>query len=174
MELTYKGATYPEDSTYEQLIDAYEVPQSVVDDHFRLVRLADALAKVDDFHAQVLRDLTGGATVEERDTWKVKEDAARALIAGSATAGQQSMLALEGKGDDSTAEEIAAIVIAKADAFLTLIGTAAGLRRKARNAVKAAADGAAQYDDVDAAVSTVLTTFKMEADAAIEAFKTAG
>lgn len=113
-----------------------------------------ALQAVDKQHATFMRDLTGNATIEERDTWQSKELAARALVAQVeanataaaanedppqiATLSQIEMLTIEANYRGVTPTELAETIIAKADLFKKLTGLAAGVRAKARAAIKAA------------------------------------
>ncbi|MFI0396040.1 hypothetical protein [Paracoccus jiaweipingae] len=129
-----------------------------------------ALAKIDAEHARYLRALTGGATIEERDTWKPKEEASRAFEAGTATPGQAAMLAAEADGGGITEAELAAKIIAKADAFLALIGVAAGLRAKARAAIMAATDEAVPLDQVSGQITAAFTQLDADAKAAVAQF----
>ena len=129
-----------------------------------------ALARIDAIHAEYLRTLTGGATIEERDTWKSKEEAARAFVADTATNGQSAMIAAEAVGAGVTDAAMAAKVIAKADAFLSLIGVAAGLRAKTRAAITRATDDAIPLENVSAAVEQVFLEMKSEVQAAVAAF----
>ena len=127
-----------------------------------------ALTRVDEEHANYLVTLTGGATVAERDTWKVKEEAARAFEADTATPGQAAMLAAEAQGSGITEAELAATVIAKADAFLALVGVAAGLRAKGRAAIMAATDDAVPLAQVEAKIETVFTQLAQQVQSAVE------
>jgi len=99
-----------------------------------------ALNSVDTQHAALMRTLTGGVTVEERDTWQMKELAARALTDGSATEAQINMLEVEASYLDVSATALTAKIIAKADLFKKLTGLAGGVRGKARAAIKNAKD----------------------------------
>jgi hypothetical protein len=132
-----------------------------------------AMARVDAEHADYLVMLTGGATVAERDTWKVKEEAARAFEAGTATPGQTAMLAAEAQGAGITEAELAATIIAKADAFLALVGVAAGLRAKGRAAIMAATDEAVPLDQVETQIDVVFAQLAQEVQAAITQIQTA-
>jgi hypothetical protein len=128
-----------------------------------------ALARVDEEHADYLVTLTGGATVAERDTWKVKEEAARAFEANTATPGQIAMLAAEAQGAGITEAELAANIIAKAEAFLTLVGVAAGLRAKGRAAITAATDEAVPLGQVTSQIAAVFDQLEQDVQAAIGA-----
>lgn len=127
---------------------------------------AEAIASVNRVHAQFLRDLTGGATIEERDTWKTKEEAARALIADTATEGQAAMLTLEAAGDGTDPLVLAQIIIAKADAFAALIGKAAGLKAKAKAQIAAATAETVPIENVAPALSELLAQLATEAELA--------
>lgn len=137
-----------------------------------------ALQAVDQQHATFMRNLTGNATIEERDTWQSKELAARALVAQIAanaeaassnedppqivTAAQSEMLTIEATYLGTDAATLAATVIGKADLFKKLTGLAAGVRGKARAAIKAAATPEqlqAAVDTAQADVQTALASF---------------
>ena len=112
-----------------------------------------ALSVVEEEHAAFLRQLTGGATIEERDTWNVKEAAARALLDDSATDSQTQMLTLEADGRQEPVANLAALVVAKADQFRTLVGLTAKLRAVARQAVVDATDDSVLISDVPEALA---------------------
>lgn len=152
-------------------VEGGEIPFRA-NDHRVLIREA-ALGRVDEEHANYLVTLTGGATVAERDTWKVKEEAARAFEAGAATPGQTAMLAAEAQGAGITEAELAATIIAKADAFLALIGVAAGLRAKGRAAIMAATDETVPLDQVEGQIEAVFAQLAQEVQAAITQIQTA-
>lgn len=136
----------------------------------REVQRDAALRQIDAAHAAYLRDLTGGATVEERDTWKAKEEVARAYVAGAATSGQAAMLAAEAAGAGLSEADLAAKVIAKADSFLALIGIAAGLRAKACAAIMIAGAEDVPPEDVGARIAAALSQMNEEAGAASAQF----
>lgn len=121
-----------------------------------------ALDRIEQEHASFLVTLTGGSTVAERDTWKVKEEAARAFEAGTASPGQAAMLAAEAQGRSITEVELVAVIIGKADAFLHLIGLAASIRAKARSAIMAATDEAVPLDQVVAQIDAVFAQLAQE------------
>lgn len=100
------------------------------------------LGLIDKNHADLLRSLTGGATIEERDTWQAKELAAEALLIGEADDWQVNMLAAEAGYMEVDPAYLAARVLEKARRFKMLIGVAGGIKSKARAAIKAAADDA--------------------------------
>lgn len=129
-----------------------------------------ANARIGAVHANLLRVATGDATTEERDTWKIQEEAARALDDGVATAGQTSMIDDLAAGAGVTNAEMAAIILAKADAFIALIGAAGKIRAKYRAQVEAAVSDAALSDDeVADALATAMAALNTEADAFLAA-----
>jgi len=122
----------------------------------------EALRNVDAAHATFMRNLTGNATIEERDTWQSKELAARAFEDETATPAQIEMLTIEATYIGTTPDVLATTVITKADQFKKLTGLAAGVRGKARAAIKAATtpqtleDAAAQAQaDVEGALAAL-------------------
>ena len=127
-----------------------------------------ALARIDGEHASFIRMLTGNATIEERDTWKTKEEAARAFLAETATAGQQEMLALEAEGRGERVGALAATIVDKADGFVTLIGLASKLRAQARVAVKEATDDTVPIENVEAAIDAVFVDLSGQVAAAVD------
>lgn len=132
---------------------------------------AEALNHVDKVHAGFLRDLTGNATVEERDTWSIKESAARAIVGGSATEGQQSMLAYEAQGIGIEPLALAEIIIGKAEDFQALIGLAAGVKAKAKAAITQATGDQVPVEQVGPTLEQVFGQISAEIDAAIAQWK---
>jgi hypothetical protein len=128
-----------------------------------------ALLKIDIIHGDYLVTLTGGATVAERDTWKVKEEAARAFDAGAATSGQIAMLEAEASGAGIMKEVLAATILTKADRFLVLIGVAAGIRAESRAAVIAATDETVPLAEVSDRIDQVDAAMRTKAEAAAAA-----
>jgi hypothetical protein len=124
---------------------------------------AKAYALVDVQHAQTLRSMTGNASPEERDTWAPKAMAARAVLAGTADATQQTMIGLEAAEKSVTVEDMAARVLKSSAQFEVLVGRAAAFRAKARAAISAAPDAPA----LDA-VMHVLTAEMRQALAALQ------
>ncbi len=155
VEITEIGISKPEDA-----LDA--APPTPRKD-----QLTDALAQIDAEHARFLRDLTGGATAEERDTWKVKEEAARAMIAGTATQGQTTMITFEADGDGTDPMVLAQTILAKAEAYQTLIGMAAGLKVKAKAAIMGATNEAVLLDQVETQIEVVFTQLAQDMQAAL-------
>lgn len=106
-----------------------------------------ALAEVDRLHAETLRQLTGNATTEERDTWAPKATAARAILAGTADATQTAMLGLEAEVRGIPLKTWAKKVLENSAAFEVLVGKASAFRAKSRKAINESAD----VDALDAA-----------------------
>lgn len=90
---------------------------------------ADVIDAVNSAHAVALRAATGDATPEERDTWPVKAEAARAYIQGDASDPQSRMLVVEAEtvGEDVTA--LAQYIVATDAKFKILVGRMSGVRR---------------------------------------------
>ncbi|KPU83693.1 hypothetical protein JI58_07910 [Marinosulfonomonas sp. PRT-SC04] len=132
---------------------------------------ASALNRIDQEHSKFLLKLTGSATVEERDTWPTKERAARAIAAGTATAGQQAMIGYEAEGSGIEASTLTATIIAKAEAFQALTGMAAGLKAKAKTAIVQATNEAIPIDQVAAAINAVFAEITTATSAAIAQWK---
>ncbi len=157
------------DGTHHTIIDIGEAPPPEALDEEppapRADQRAAALAEVDAIHARYLSAATGNATTEERDTWAIKEAAARAVEDGTATAGQSAMLEAEAVGAGVDVEQLIATIIAKADAFLLFVGRAAGIRAKARAAVRAATDEAVPLDEVSDQVAAAINQLSADAQA---------
>ncbi len=107
----------------------------------------------------------------ERDTWKAKEEAARAYLAGTASDGQAAMLAAEAHGAGVVETDLAAAIIAKADAFLELAGIAAGLRAKARVAINLATSEEVPLAEVKTQIETVFAALTQEVEVAVAQFQ---
>lgn len=150
------------------------VPQNVIDAALRDAITQKALVRVNDTHTMFMRTLTGNATIEERDTWKTKEEAARAMIAGKATDGQTAMITLEAQGDGTDPAQLAATIVAKAEGYQTLIGMAAGLKTKAKAAIAQAVDPALPLDQIEVAIAQVFAQIASESTAAIAQWQSQG
>jgi len=119
-----------------------DIPTDALDEEPDLRTLdavkAEAISTVNFKHAEFLRQLTGNATIEERDTWQAKALAAEAVLAGSASEIQTKMLATEAGLVGETTDALAQKIATKYAAYQKLIGLASGLRRKTENALEAA------------------------------------
>lgn len=125
------------------------------------------MTRINEVHAAFLRDLTGNATIEERDTWKTKEEAARALLAGAASDGQTAMIGFEAAGAGVEPAVLVQTIIAKSEAFQALIGKAAGLRAKAKAAIAQATDETVPLDQVEPALAAIFDQLAAEAETAV-------
>jgi hypothetical protein len=95
-----------------------------------------ALTTIASHHAQALNELTGNATLEERDTWPVKAEAALAWSRGSASEAQINLLTGEAKAMGEEIDDLVAKISARSDAYHALVGMAAGLKRKSEKQVQ--------------------------------------
>ena len=119
-----------------------------------------ALQQIADRHAAIIATLTGNATAAERDTWIVKEQAARDVIAGGTGGGV--IVPVEGE----TALQLARKVVAKAEGFRSLVGLADNFKRRSEKAVESLAlqtlDDLALLSNVLADASTNANAFFTE------------
>lgn len=91
-----------------------------------------AIARVEDV-------LTSGVPLAEKLSWPSKEAAARAVVAGNGSALDVSLLAGESALTGETVEELAARILASADAYRFAVSRMAGIRRGAEARIAAAA-----------------------------------
>jgi len=89
----------------------------------------------------------------ERDSWATKAGAARAFVAGTATAAQTAMLSAESAVTGESDADLAASIITKADAYATFAAAMSGLRRATTMAI----DGAADPGEAQAALGPLMT-----------------
>ena len=118
-----------------------------------------ALATIADKHADMLTIATSGATAAERDTWIVKESAARDVIAGGTGGG-----ALRPVGGETLAQ-LAHKILVKAQGYKMLVGVTDEIRRGAEKSVEALT--LETVDDL-AALDAVLETARQQALAALQ------
>lgn len=117
----------------------------------RVVTRADEIAEI----------ITGAVPLAERLSWPTKEAAARAIIAGTATAEQQAIIGAEAQMTGETAADLAVRVVANATRYMTAAGLIAGQRRK----VLALIDALTVTETIEADVAAILTTAESEAQA---------
>ena len=79
--------------------------------------------------------ITGPIPEAEKASWPAKAEAARALIADTATVAQAAMIEAEARVTGEDTLSLAGTIVAKADAYATLAATLAGLRRHTLRAV---------------------------------------
>lgn len=150
-----------------QDIKAYEPPAPPS----HIEQREEALYKVDQEHAKFLRTLTGNATIEERDTWKTKEEAARAFVNNSASDGQKAMIAYEAQGDKTDLIDLAKSIIVKAEGFQALIGLAAGMKAKAKTAIYQITNEQIPIENVSPGLVQLFEQMSIETDAAVQQWK---
>jgi len=98
-------------------------------------RQEKAIEQIHEMHAEVLETMTGNATVQERDTWPIKQTAAKAFLAGSIDEEDLIMLETEATLAGIPVAKLAATISYKSQVFKQLVGKAAGLRVAGINAV---------------------------------------
>lgn len=130
-----------------------------------------AIQRINQAHATFMRELTGNATIEERDTWKTKEEAARAYLLNTATEGQSMMIELEAQGDGTEPTVLAQIIVARSEGFQKLIGMAAGLKNKAKAAIAQATDETVPIEQVAVALEQVFQQIEIETQNAINVWR---
>lgn len=124
-------------------------------------KIADAKARVAARADEIATLITGIVPLAERLSWPTKEVAARAVLAGTATAGQQLILGAEAQVSGETVAALAARIVANADTYMAAAGLIAGQRRKTMAAIDALADLAT----FDADLAAIFATAEQEAQA---------
>ena len=84
------------------------------------------------------RAITGPVPEDEKLDWPTKEAAARAFIAGTATAEQTAKITFEASKPGETPADLAAKIVAKADLYRAVVSEISRLRRATDNALEAA------------------------------------
>lgn len=93
--------------------------------------------------------LTGPVSLAEQISWSAKESAARALLAGEASAEQEGFLGQEAEITGETVADLALLILRKAERYRQAVAGLSGLRRKYALRVQEAGD----RDAVAAALS---------------------
>jgi len=123
-------------------------------------RKANALAAIEQYHADTLQRLVGAPTTVERDTWAMKLDTARAVIAGVPPgAAGEVFLAEAGLATQEAKLAWANKVQLNANTYSRYVGLAEALRKKAKAAIVSAVS---EFDLEDA-----LATSKADAEAVV-------
>lgn len=99
--------------------------------------------------------ITGDVPEHERASWPTKADAARAVLARTAAAYQEAMIAAEAAILQDTPAQVAVRIVERADAWSCISGEMAAHRQIAERAIDAAADPA-KVEAALAALRTVL------------------
>ena len=119
---------------------------------------AKAYADVDAHHAMVVQGLVGNPTQQEKDTWSMKLETAKAVIARvSPGVVGQAFLATAGIEDK---ELWAKSVLAKAAGYAKVIGVGERLRSAARQGIKDATSSQEVSDALQAAVTAAEDALK--------------
>lgn len=101
---------------------------------------SSALAALAEAMQGQIAAFSSGVPAGELAGWSDKADAARAVIDGTATEGQEALIEAEAAITGETAAELAAAVVARAQMFLQVLAAAAGVRRKYRALIDAVTD----------------------------------
>jgi len=116
----------------------------------------DKLSAVSQIHqrfAKLTVRITGPVPSDEKISWPVKADAARAILNGNATVDQIALITTEATATGETENDLAASIVAKADAYAVAIGGLTGWRRISEKAITAALDRAAVQTVLEAALA---------------------
>ena len=127
--------------------------------------LAEARRWVEDRHAALLAQLTGNASLEERDSWKIKQEAAAALLDGRASPIQTDMLAMEAAGRGLSVDALATLIMTKSDAFCVFVGAAGAVRGRALARLDGLAATVMGLAQTDTELAAVRAAFDQEAAA---------
>lgn len=84
--------------------------------------------------------VSGNVSIGEKLSWTVKEAAAVAHLAGTATADQTAMLQAEANQTGETLTDLSNAILSNATAFRQIAGSIAGLRRATKVALEAESD----------------------------------
>lgn len=90
----------------------------------------EANQTVEQSHAEFLRNLTGNATIEERNTWQSKALACEAILNGTASEIQIEMIATEAQIVGEEIETLITKILTRYGSYQKLIGLVSGLKRK--------------------------------------------
>lgn len=101
---------------------------------------AEALEAVNTFAQDFTDNITGPVPLNEKLSWDAKEAAAKAIIAGNATAEQQQLLDDEAALTSEATADLANIIVAKAAFYRQVVSRVAGLRRALTAQIEAETD----------------------------------
>lgn len=101
---------------------------------------AIALQAVNEFAQNFTDRITGPVPLNEKLSWDAKEAAAKAIIAGTATAEQQSLLDDEAALTSEATTDLANIIVSKAAIYRQVVSRVAGLRRALTAQIEAETD----------------------------------
>jgi hypothetical protein len=100
----------------------------------------DAIKGVGHVIEALTRDITGLVPTAEMLSWPLKEGAARAALARTASEVEIEMLAIEASVTDEAVDALALDIIEKAIEYRRFAATIAGIRRNARRDILGAVD----------------------------------
>lgn len=101
---------------------------------------AAAIQAAIDFAQSFTEGVTGPVPLDEKLSWDAKEAAAKAFIAGTATAEQQSLLDDEAALMSEETADLANVIVSKAAIYRKVVSRVAGLRRALTAQIEAEAD----------------------------------
>lgn len=117
---------------------------------------SEAIERVNEFHARMLRELNGVPSIEEQSTWPLKVAAAQAIRDGEALAHEEALIDTEASLTGETREELVAKIISKDLTFQKIVPLASGLRRKTISAIR--------LSDDSSSVEALIATAEAEAE----------
>ena len=125
-------------------------------------RKEEMLLVLEQEHANILKNLTGNATIEERDTWQAKALASEAIVAGTATEGQIEMISTEAQLSGKELNSLVQTVLERNYAFMKMIGIAAGHRSATKDLIM----NASSHEELD----TISTNSRAQAQNLIQEY----
>lgn len=132
-----------------------------------------AMHRIDQFHSQMMLDLTGNPTNEERNTWPRKLMAALAIDSGDTSELHLRALREGAVQRGLSAEEFAAVIIAKDSKFASLQDIADATRGMARAAVAKMFDEIEDIQAIQAALDKLFADLLVSAQSEIEEWQNA-
>ncbi len=109
--------------------------------------IEDARAAMVQWIDGIMTQIAGQVPEYERASWPTKAEAARAFVAGTARPDQIAMINAEATFSGRRDADLAAVIIARADAYELIVAQAAGLRVTLENALEAETDPM-KYDSI--------------------------
>lgn len=100
--------------------------------------------------------VTGRVPIDEKYSWITKEDASRAILAGSPSEAQTTLIATEADLMGETIEQLATKIVANADQYRVVVAKMTALRRVADGQLLVAVGGY-DFDNVVDFVASELT-----------------
>lgn len=132
----------------------------------------NAKERVDQLHAKFMRDLTGNATIEERDTWPRKLAAAVAIKGKSSDKRHIAALAKGAEERGITVSKFAERILEKDLKFAVLQDEADALRTRAKVGIAQAASEAVPLSNIDSAFRQLFDQIALAGAAKIAEWQT--